>query len=432
MSRHYSLPVEPPGRPAGGSRSPRRCALAAALVVLAAAATGSADVLEFEDKDQWIAAAGPFSTADFTGFPHATVITDQYADLGVIFTDGNDFVVCCSETTYPEDGAGMAGIGDINVSFDTPQHWIAVDYPGVMQFELYSGGESIYLSSQFFSCPAVGCFAGLISYQPFVSARIIAPGGDADIDDLHFGPGNSCPWDLDDTAQVSINDFLTLLAQWGTDPAGPPDFDGDGDVGIVDFLELLANWGPCPHFSDCNGNGIYDLIDLINATSPDCNGNATPDECDVATGASPDFNGNGIPDECEAAPNDTCENATVIFDGATPVLTFGATTGPVLTICEGVGEDFHNDVWFLYTPPCTGIATFSFCNDANFDTLLALYVAGNCGQVINPLACSNDAPGCGQTSEVQQLVAQGIPYLLRVGGMEPGGGFGTLTISCEP
>ena len=56
----------------------------------------------------------------------------------------------------------------------------------------------------------------------------------------------SCPWDLDDDGIVGINDFLSLLAQWGTDPGGPPDFDGDGDVGINDFLELLANWGDCP------------------------------------------------------------------------------------------------------------------------------------------------------------------------------------------
>ena len=54
-----------------------------------------------------------------------------------------------------------------------------------------------------------------------------------------------CPWDLDGGGGVGITDFLSLLAQWGTDPGGPPDFDGDGNVGISDFLELLANWGPC-------------------------------------------------------------------------------------------------------------------------------------------------------------------------------------------
>ena len=55
-----------------------------------------------------------------------------------------------------------------------------------------------------------------------------------------------CLWDLDGDGTVGINDFLDLLSQWGTNPAGPPDFDGDGTVGINDFLELLANWGDCP------------------------------------------------------------------------------------------------------------------------------------------------------------------------------------------
>ncbi len=56
----------------------------------------------------------------------------------------------------------------------------------------------------------------------------------------------SCDADLDGDGLVGISDFLDLLAQWGTDPAGPPDLDGDGVVGITDFLDLLANWGPCP------------------------------------------------------------------------------------------------------------------------------------------------------------------------------------------
>jgi hypothetical protein len=57
-------------------------------------------------------------------------------------------------------------------------------------------------------------------------------------------PGD-CPWDCGDPAdgEVSVVDFLMLLAQWGE--PGTCDFDGGG-VGIADFLELVANWGPCP------------------------------------------------------------------------------------------------------------------------------------------------------------------------------------------
>jgi len=53
-----------------------------------------------------------------------------------------------------------------------------------------------------------------------------------------------CPWDCADfDGTVGINDFLALLAQWGS--PGSCDFDGGG-VGIIDFLDLLAHWGPCP------------------------------------------------------------------------------------------------------------------------------------------------------------------------------------------
>ena len=47
----------------------------------------------------------------------------------------------------------------------------------------------------------------------------------------------------DGDGNVGINDFLAMLAQWGT--AGTCDFDG-GNVGISDFLDLLAHWGRCP------------------------------------------------------------------------------------------------------------------------------------------------------------------------------------------
>ena len=63
--------------------------------------------------------------------------------------------------------------------------------------------------------------------------------------------GLVCPWDLDGDGSVGINDFLELIALWGTDPGGPPDFDGDGTVGITDFLELLTRWGDCPTQPNC-------------------------------------------------------------------------------------------------------------------------------------------------------------------------------------
>lgn len=56
----------------------------------------------------------------------------------------------------------------------------------------------------------------------------------------------TCPADLDADGEVGIQDFLALLAAWGTDPDGPPDFNGDDIVAIDDMTRLIADWGPCP------------------------------------------------------------------------------------------------------------------------------------------------------------------------------------------
>ncbi|MHC4653300.1 MAG: hypothetical protein ACYTES_20885 [Planctomycetota bacterium] len=52
---------------------------------------------------------------------------------------------------------------------------------------------------------------------------------------------------MDGDGTVGVNDFLLMLAAWGTcpdlpDPC-PADLDGDGSVGVTDFLWLLGAWG---------------------------------------------------------------------------------------------------------------------------------------------------------------------------------------------
>ena len=55
---------------------------------------------------------------------------------------------------------------------------------------------------------------------------------------------------------------------------------------------------------DCNGNGVYDRLDIIPfGTSLDCNHNRIPDGCDVQSGFSSDCDGNSVPDECQPECN---------------------------------------------------------------------------------------------------------------------------------
>lgn len=404
------------------------CSVLAALASLIAGRGAGAGAITFTDRDSWFAAAGPVTTIGFGDFPAGTFITNHYQELGVLFTDGVDFTEGFDPVLYPVDGWGLDGFHDIALLFDSPQRCIGVDHPGDMQIDLFSRGafqQSVY----FPNIGGLGNFAGLISLEPFDSAVLIDPGGiAAEIDDLHFG-ASVCGPDLDGDGRVAQGDLVGLLNAWGTHPQGPPDLDGDGNVGIVDFLELLQAWGLCPFVPDCNGNDVWDLIDLKEGTSPDCNGNAVPDECDVADGTSPDHDADGIPDECQPPPNDNCQDAIVITEGAVPFNTVGATAVGPPVFCGFL--TFVNDVWFVYTPSCTGMATFSLCNDASFDTRLAVYFEASCPPQGSPQACSDDAPGCGLTSEIQMPVIGGFPYLVRAGGAA-GGGIGVLAVSCEP
>ena len=55
-----------------------------------------------------------------------------------------------------------------------------------------------------------------------------------------------CVGDLNDDDVVDVQDFLLLLASWGTGGPGADIGEPFDEVGITDFLGLLAAWGPCP------------------------------------------------------------------------------------------------------------------------------------------------------------------------------------------
>jgi hypothetical protein len=164
-----------------------------------------AGVLEFTDRDAWFAAVGQVTTIGFTEFPAGTQLTNQYDELGVLFTDGLDIVLRDDYYFhFPNDGAGMNSVGSTTLAFATPQYSIAADFPGFIQFTLFSSGVAIYTSSPFGLLP-VGNFAGLVSSQPFDAALISDPFGDnAFADDLHFGvPAPGALWLLAATAFCS-------------------------------------------------------------------------------------------------------------------------------------------------------------------------------------------------------------------------------------
>ena len=153
-------------------------------VLLAGPAHGS--VIEFTDADDWFASVGAVTTIDFTGFPDGTFITDQYSDLGVLFNDGDDNIRY-APGGFLNDDWGLDGNWAIHLSFLTPQAYIAADYPGALQIQLFWEGELTYTSSEL-GGSGLGHFAGLVSSDPFDEAVIIDWVDEAVfIDDLYFG-----------------------------------------------------------------------------------------------------------------------------------------------------------------------------------------------------------------------------------------------------
>jgi len=66
------------------------------------------------------------------------------------------------------------------------------------------------------------------------------------LDDLQVhGAGSACPWDVNGTGVVDIDDLFDVLAHWG-EGSGQYDVNDDGTVDIDDIFDVLANWGPCP------------------------------------------------------------------------------------------------------------------------------------------------------------------------------------------
>ena len=128
-------------------------------------------------------------------------------------------------------------------------------------------------------------------------------------------------------------------------------------------------------------------------------------------------------------PNDDCENAIAVGNGSTNFDTTDATTdGPNLPAgCdEGFGLSLVRDIWYRYTSPCTGTATFDFCG-SGFDTRVAAYAFNQNACPGAFIACNDDS--CGLQSQMTFSVSVGQQYLIRVGGFS-GGGTGTMVVSC--
>ncbi len=143
-------------------------------------------------------------------------------------------------------------------------------------------------------------------------------------------------------------DFTIHLPLLGSQPARIIFAQGFArDVGGASWLgsplhELVLARHVAP---DCNGNGVSDLVDVIEGTAADCNGTLIPDDCEIAQGLVPDCNANLIPDSCDIANGtsldangdqipDECEYSGPIFwvDASATPGGDGSASAPYSTI----------------------------------------------------------------------------------------------------
>ncbi|MCH7701168.1 MAG: hypothetical protein IID37_05735 [Planctomycetes bacterium] len=142
--------------------------------------------------------------------------------------------------------------------------------------------------------------------------------------------------------------------------------------------------------------------------------------------------------------NDACEDNIPIEDGLNPYSTVLATTDgeqvPDPECDEGNGFNLDNDIWYCYTSPCSGTATFSTCNDgdentgeADYDSRFAAYLGCACPATNdNLVACNDDGPGCADFSSIMDVpVTAGTDYLIRVGAWNGDSGTGVVAVSCD-
>jgi len=128
--------------------------------------------------------------------------------------------------------------------------------------------------------------------------------------------------------------------------------------------------------------------------------------------------------EAQQADNDDCDDAKSI--GEVTDMSFDTTTATF----DGPGHCTHApNIWYCYTPSCTGNVTVSLCG-SSYDTMLAVYDGCGCypsqGDLIE---CNDDY--CGWQSEITFAATAGSHYLIEIGGYGSENGQGVLNISCE-
>jgi hypothetical protein len=155
--------------------------IAAVMAVGVASASGNAAFVKFNQNfPGWQGAAGLYSTVTFGEIPAYTTVTNQYASIGLLFTSSDlDTTDPFDNITYPQDGYGLDGNCQVELTFSQPITAIGWHFPGTLSAKFYLGDLQV----------AADGFLGLAGQSNFVGFS-----GDLQFDrvELKKFPWNEC------------------------------------------------------------------------------------------------------------------------------------------------------------------------------------------------------------------------------------------------
>jgi len=157
-----------------------------AIITLAlACASAQASLVLTTNKDEWLGTAAPVTILDFTDLSQGEFVTDQYADLGVMF-----FGTAIGHTSsiYPSDGHGILGWTHqlIEMEFDAPRTEFAIELGSfTMVMTFYLGGAEVGVANV---SNATSLFWGAVLESTFDRVTLENQGlGVTGIDNIYFG-----------------------------------------------------------------------------------------------------------------------------------------------------------------------------------------------------------------------------------------------------
>ncbi len=197
--------------------------------------------------------------------------------------------------------------------------------------------------------------------------------------------------------------------------ASAADHDDSGSLDLGDAISLLAYLftdGPAPAapFPYAGSDPTPDTLGcLVSCTGPTCSPEAAGDECNsfIVVGlGNTQFDTTDLTASIDPYSDTTC-------------------------VASLLGE-MQSDIWFSFVAPSSGAATFSLCDQVEFDSDLVVY-EGFCESMVQ-IGCNGDGDGCPDLSSLLSDVAvfEGASYLIRIGGWDVTDyGTGTLTITID-